>query len=58
MFYIVVGKESVIAELNGKPREFVKRKKAQNYIDGRQYLKDPEIVINIDGITGRLRIDI
>ena len=58
MFYIVVDKERVIAEQNGKPRQFSKRKKAQNYIDGRQYLKNPEIVTDIDKIIKRLRIDI
>lgn len=58
MFYIVVDKEKVIADTAGKPREFVKRKKAQNYMDGRQYLKNPEIVTNITAISERLRIDI
>ncbi len=58
MLYIVVDKEQVIADPTGKPREFAKRKKAQNYIDGRQYLKNPEIVTDIIEINGRLRIDI
>jgi hypothetical protein len=58
MFYIVVSGQKVIVDSTGKPREFAKRKKAQNYIDGRQYLQNLEVVTNIDGISKRLRIDI
>lgn len=48
IFYIVVeddGKFKLIATSSGCVREFSKRKKAQNFIDGRTYLqaRNPQI---------------
>lgn len=61
--YIVVkdgDEEKVVSTSNGRPREFLRRKKAQNYIDGRAYLeaKDARIVIEIFDIKQRFRVDI
>jgi len=60
MFYIVVNGDTVVATSNGRPREFSKRKKAQNFIDGRAYLgaKNPQIVTEIDGIEHCFKVDI
>lgn len=53
IFYIIIsdkGEEKVVATSNGHPREFSKRKKAQNFIDGRASLraKNPQIVTSFD----------
>lgn len=63
VFYIVVSdgdKVMVVSMSNGRPREFSKRKKAQNFINGRAYLqeKNPQIVTEIDEIKHRFRVDI
>jgi hypothetical protein len=63
MFYIVLevdGEKKVVATSNGHVREFPKRKKAQNFINGRAYLevKNPQIVTEIDEIENRFKVDI
>jgi hypothetical protein len=61
MFYIVVTKDEtqkVVADSEGEIREFPKRKKAQNFVDGRVYLKDPQIVTAVDGIRSRLNVEL
>lgn len=61
--YIVVkdgDEEKVVSTSNGRPREFLSRKKAQNYIDGRAYLeaRGARIVIEIFDFKHRFRVDI
>lgn len=61
MFYIVVMKDEtqkVVADSDGEIREFPKRKKAQNFVNGRLYLKDPQIVTKIDGIKSRFKVEL
>jgi hypothetical protein len=61
MFYIVVmqdEKQKVVADSEGEIREFPKLKKAQNFIDGRLYLKDPQIVTKIDGIKQYFKVEL
>ena len=61
MFYIVVTKDEtqkVVADSDGQVREFPKRKKAQNFVDGRVYLKDPQIVTKIDGIKQHFKVEL
>lgn len=50
--------DKVIVASNGQVREFSKHKKAQNFINGRPYLKNLRIVDNIDNFNGRLRVDL
>ena len=62
VFYIVVEQEGErkVVSTNSELRTFAKQKKARNFIAGRGFLQDlnPEIVDNIDGIQGRLKVDI
>jgi hypothetical protein len=61
MFYIVITKDEtqkVIADSEGQIREFPKRKKAQNFVDGRPYLKDPQIVTKVDGIKQYFKVEL
>ena len=63
IYYIVVkdgDEEKVVSTSNGRPREFLKRKKAQNYIDGRAYLeaRDARIVTEIFNIKHYFKVDI
>ena len=63
MFYIVVNDNDtvkVVTSANGPPREFSKRKKAQNFINGRAYLevKSPQIVTEINGIEQCFKVDL
>ena len=61
MFYVVITKDDeqkVVTDSDGQVREFPKRKKAANFIDGRPYLSDPQIVTEIDGIKLRFKVDL
>jgi hypothetical protein len=63
IYYIVVNdddEKKVVSTSNGRPREFLSRKKAQNYINGRMYLeeRDAGIVTEIFNIKHRFRVDI
>ena len=61
MFYIIVmqdEKQKVVADSDGEIREFPKRKKAQNFVNGRLYLKDPQIVTKIDGIKQYFKVEL
>lgn len=61
MFYIVVTKDEtqkVVADSEGEIREFPKQKKAKNFVNGRPYLKDPQIVTEIGGIKSRLKVEL
>lgn len=58
-FYILVNAEIVVAHSNSEPRVFAKRKKAQNFIEGRRLLKNQKtrIVTNISKNPNRLKVD-
>ena len=61
MFYVVITKDDeqkVVTDSDGQVREFPKLKKAKNFIDGRLYLSDPQIVTEIDGIKLRFKVDL
>lgn len=61
MFYIVVTKDEkqkVVTDSDGQVREFPKRKKAANFIDGRLYLSNPQIVTEIDGINQHFKVEL
>jgi hypothetical protein len=61
MFYVVITqneKQMVVTDSDGQVRAFPKLKKAKNFIDGRLYLKEPQIATEIDGIKQYFKVDL
>jgi hypothetical protein len=52
------GKQKVVADSEGQIREFPKLKKAKNFVNGRLYLKDPQIVTKIGGIKQYFKVEL
>lgn len=56
MYYIVMNNK-IVCDSSNVPREFDKRRKAQNFIDGRR-LANSIVVENLKGYTEKVKVTV